>query len=85
MKGGLRINKAELGRLVVTKPAILPDPVEVFDAQLSPPPGELFARAWIDCIRNDTDPIVLPEQAIIVTQILEAIYKSAKTGEPQYF
>lgn len=85
MKGGLRINKAELGRLVVVKPAILPDPIEVFDAPPSPPPGELFARAWIDCIKNDTEPIVLPEQAIIVTQILEAIYKSSKTGEPQYF
>ena len=30
---------------------------------------------------NDTDPLVKPEQAFVVTQILEAIYKSAETGE----
>ena len=28
---------------------------------------------------------VKPEQAIVVTQILEAIYTSAKTGKPVYF
>ena len=40
---------------------------------------------WIDCILNDTQPLVLPEQAYAVTQILEAIYTSAKTGEAVYF
>ena len=40
----------------------------------------------MDRIRsNDTDPVVLPEQALVVTQILEAIYTSAKTGQPVYF
>ena len=34
---------------------------------------------------NDTDPVVLPEQACVVSEILEAIYVSAKTGEPFYF
>jgi predicted dehydrogenase len=33
---------------------------------------------------NDTEPLVKPEQALVVTQILEGIYKSAKTGEPVY-
>ncbi|MGB5004224.1 MAG: gfo/Idh/MocA family oxidoreductase, partial [Lactococcus raffinolactis] len=33
---------------------------------------------------NDTEPLVKPEQALVVTQILEAIYMSAKTGEPVY-
>ena len=36
-------------------------------------------------IINDTDPFVLPEQAYVVTQILEGIYTSAKTGKPFYF
>ena len=40
---------------------------------------------WINAILNDTDPCVLPEQALVVTQILEAIYTSAKTGQPVYF
>lgn len=42
------------------------------------------ARAWVDCIVNDTEPFVKPEQAIVVTQILEAIYESAETGEAVY-
>jgi predicted dehydrogenase len=29
---------------------------------------------------NDTEPLVKPEQAFKVTQILDAIYKAAKTG-----
>ncbi|MCF0129800.1 MAG: Gfo/Idh/MocA family oxidoreductase, partial [Pseudobutyrivibrio sp.] len=32
---------------------------------------------WLDAILNDKDPLVKPEQAFVVTQILEAIYKSA--------
>ncbi len=43
------------------------------------------ARRWIDSIRNDTDPTVLPEQAYVVSQILEAIYVSSKTGEAVRF
>ena len=39
------------------------------------------AIQWIDAILYDKDPLVKPEQAIVVTQILEAIYKSAETGE----
>ena len=40
---------------------------------------------WINAIINDTDPCVLPEQALCVTKILEAIYESAKTGKAVYF
>ena len=43
------------------------------------------ARQWIKAIINDTDPITRPEQAYCVTQILEGIYESAKTGKPFYF
>lgn len=30
-------------------------------------------------------PITKPEQAYVVTRILEGIYESAKTGKPYYF
>jgi predicted dehydrogenase len=43
------------------------------------------ARLWIEAIINDTEPLVKPEQAFVVTQILEAIYESAKTGKAIYF
>ena len=39
------------------------------------------AKQWVEAILNDTEPVVKPEQAIVVTQILEAIYKSAETGK----
>jgi len=42
-------------------------------------------KRWLDAIENDTDPVVLPEQACVVSEILEAIYTSAKTGKPVYF
>ncbi len=85
MRGGLRINKADMNKLVVSQPAVLPGGVDVFDTPPSPPPGELFARSWIDCIKNNTEPVVKPEQALVVTQILEAIYESAKTGKAIYY
>ena len=39
---------------------------------------------WMDAILNDTEPLVKPEQAFVVTQILDAIYKSAETGKEVY-
>lgn len=41
------------------------------------PPGVVEARQWFDAILNDTDPVVMPEEAFRVTQILDAIYQSA--------
>lgn len=41
--------------------------------------GYLEAKNWINAIENNTDPMVLPQQAYNVTRILEAIYLSAET------
>lgn len=38
-------------------------------------------QAWLDSIRNDSELVVKPEQAYMVTRILEAIYKSAASGD----
>ena len=43
------------------------------------------ARMWIGAILNDTDVYVKPEEALVVTEILEAIYRSAESGKPYYF
>ena len=43
------------------------------------------ARQWIDAIVNDTQPAVKPEEACVVSEIIEAIYKSAATGKTIYF
>ena len=36
-------------------------------------------------IREDCDPFVKPEQAMVVTQIIEGIYESARTGKEVFF
>ncbi|GHU86644.1 oxidoreductase [Spirochaetia bacterium] len=48
-------------------------------------PADLEARQWIDAIKNDTEPLVKPEEAIVVTRILESIYISASTGKAVNF
>lgn len=47
--------------------------------------GGLEAEAWLNAIINDTDPYVKAAHACVVTEILDAIYTSAETGEPVYF
>ncbi len=47
--------------------------------------GGLEAGAWLDAIINDTEPYVTAEQACVVTEILDAIYTSARTGQPVVF
>ena len=44
-------------------------------------PKDIECKQWLECIINDTDPCVKPEQAFVVTQILDAIYKSAAEGK----
>lgn len=44
-------------------------------------PGYEEAKQWINAILEDTEPLVKPEQAYEVTQILEAIYRSSELGK----
>lgn len=44
-------------------------------------PEILEVKQWIDAIIENKEPLVKPQQAFVVTQILDAIYTSAKTGE----
>lgn len=84
MREGLRINKADLGKLVTVKPSLDAAGVDFFDGSATEP-QDVEAKLWIDSILNDTEPTVKPEQALVVTQILEAIYKSAKTQQAVLF
>lgn len=44
-------------------------------------PEVLDAGQWLDAVENDTEPLVKPEQALVVTRILDAIYQSAALGK----
>ncbi len=80
---GLRINGERHSRLYVLKPDLEIGGPAFYEGKQEKP-AHKEARRWVDAIINDTDPVVLPEQAAIVTQILEAIYTSAATGQPVY-
>lgn len=40
---------------------------------------------WVDAIQTGGDPLILPEQQAVVVRVIEAIYKSAATGQVVYF
>ena len=84
IKNGLSINKAEFDRLIEVVPDMAAGGVAFYDG-VKETPGITEQRRWIDALENDTAPVVLPEQACVVSEILEAIYTSARTGEPVYF
>ena len=79
----LRINYVKNGRQVIEKPNFDAGGVAFYDG-CSDDPAELECRAFYDAIINDKEVSTKPEQAMVVTQILEAIYESAKTGQPVY-
>lgn len=81
MIDGLRINGIRNGRQYVTQPNFRAGGVAFNDAPAGESDAEREERMWIEAVRNDTDPITLPEQALCITRILEGIYISAKTGD----
>ncbi|MCM2676645.1 Gfo/Idh/MocA family protein [Alkalicoccobacillus plakortidis] len=84
MRDGLRINGEKLSRLYVTKPDLNAGGVAYYDGGTESQ-ADREARLWIESILNDTEPFVKPEQALVVSEILEAIYESSKTGKTIYF
>lgn len=84
MLDGLRINGERYGKLYITKPGLDMGGVDFYDGEKDSP-ADREARMWIDSILEDKDVVVRPEEAYVVTQILEAIYESAKTGKPVCF
>ena len=85
MMDGLRLNGIRQGRQFVTKPSFSGGGVDFYEGGDNDDPAFREAKLWIDAVINDKTPFVLPEQAFAITQILEGIYTSAKTGEAYYF
>lgn len=84
MQDGLRINGECFGELYTTKPSLDAGGVAFYEGEKERD-SDMEARLWVEAILNDTEPVVKPEQALVVTEILEAIYTSAKTGKPVFF
>lgn len=66
----LRIFREEQGTLLDLTPRYLPN-ADIYRAEV---------RAFVDAVKNDTEPPVTGEQALLVSKILDAIYGSSERG-----
>ena len=82
---GVRINGEEYSRLYTKQIAMGKGGVAFYDASKEESAGVRDMKQWLRAIREDKAPCVLPEQALMVSRVLEAIYDSYKTGKTIYF
>ncbi|WP_425414538.1 Gfo/Idh/MocA family protein [Paenibacillus pinihumi] len=84
MKDGLRFNGEHNSRLYVNKVDMEAGGVAFYEGQ-SETAADVEARTWIHAVINDEELVVTPEQALVVSEILEAVYESSRTGKAVYF
>lgn len=84
MKDGLRINRVQYNKQCIEIPDLKSGGVAFFEGETESD-AEVEQRVFYNAVVNGEDLIVKPEQAIVVTRILEAIYESARTGKAIYF
>lgn len=82
--GKLKINGVCNDKLYITEPDLSTGGVS-FYAGHATSPTVAEQRAFLDAIRGTGALVTTPETAAVVTQILEGIYVSARTGKPYYF
>lgn len=80
MKEGLRINSVDFGKLTTLKPSLGAEGVDFYEGDTETP-ELLEAQAFYETILHGKPLVVTPDQAYVVTEILEAIYQSAQTGQ----
>jgi len=85
MSDGLRFNGVKNNCQYIEKPSFDAGAVAFNEGIAGDQDYHIEARQWIRAVMNDTAPCVLPEQAYVVSAILDGIYKSAKSGQPYYF
>jgi predicted dehydrogenase len=75
----LLFNSEMCGRLIETK---VQNPAGVaYNSPIEETDADREIGQWINAILEEKAPVVTPEQAYMVTRILEAIYESAETGK----
>ncbi len=84
MKDGLRYNFADLGKLSIKKPDLGGAGVDFYEGG-GDRPEVIEAKTFYKAVTDGGDLVVTPEQALVVTEILEAIYESAASGQTIYF
>ena len=82
---GVRINKVVNNAMTSEKPELGAGGVAYFEGLSGLCPEDAEANTFYGAVRGENELLVKPEQAAVVTRILEGIYKSAATGQPVYF
>lgn len=82
--GKFKINGVNNNTLYVHEPDFATGGVSFYEGQTTSP-SVMEQRVFIDAILGKGELVTKPEDAAVVTRILEGIYTSAKTGEPYYF
>lgn len=83
MNGGLVFNDAYNGKLRNIEIDLAANQIPFFDGG-STKEECIEARVFANAIKTGEELVVKPEQAFVVTKILEAIYESAKLNKPVY-
>ncbi|MDF2538155.1 MAG: oxidoreductase [Herbinix sp.] len=84
MKEGLRINRVQYNKQTVEKPDLNSGGVAFYQGE-GQKETDVEQRIFYHAITKGSELVVKPEQAMVVTRILEAIYESANTGKTVYF
>ena len=84
MQDGLRINGVKHDKQYVIKPSLEAGEVDFYSGE-DEVPELIEQKVFMNAIMGNGQLTVLPEQAAMVTRILDAIYESAKTSQPVYF
>ena len=81
MRDGLRINSIVYDKMAVLKPDCrTPKGVDFFPGATLPP-EDMECEIFYNAVQGKGELVVKPEQAYVVTQILDAIYRSSETGQ----
>lgn len=80
MKDGLFLNGEKHSRLYVQEVELKSGGVAFYEGK-SENNVDVEMRVWYDAILKGSPLTVTPKQALVVSEILEAIYESAKTGK----
>lgn len=82
MDDGVRVNGIRQGAPYIERPELFVGCVP--GEEKGQTPADLEAEGWLDAIEFDGEQLVKPEQALMVTRILEAVYQSAAEKKAVY-
>jgi len=85
MRNGVTVVSDDLGSVTMTKPSLNVGGVAYTPELGALKPEQIEARNFYASILHGEELRVKPEHALAVTQILEGIYESAKTGKQVFF